>query len=293
MPRNKWTKRQLSILRKEYPKIEDLGTLCTELGKSLSAVKSRARLLGLKRLFQSGSPWKPELVKQLIKLYPNKSNAEIASKLGLRETQIEPKAFLLGLSKTKEFMRERSAKTAFKKGHIPLNKGKKQVEYMSKEAIARTEGTRFQKGHLPHNAVGVNDGDIRIRHDHKNRGGKAYKYIRLALGKWYPLHQHNWETEKGKIPKGYCLWFTDGDTMNCDVSNLELITRAENMRRNSCSVRLTDNYVAMTLSREKGKVGAFDLETLEKVKKNPDLIKTKRAQLLLLRTIKEKSNGKK
>lgn len=293
MPRSNWTKQQLSIFRKEYPRIDDPRKLCARLGKTYPAIKSCAKKLGLKRLLQSGSPWTPAKEKKLIRLYPNHSNEEIGGKLGLRETQITAKAFVLGLRKTKEFMRTSSAKSAFKKGHVPINKGMKQREFMSEEAIARTKSTRFQKGQLPHNAVGVKDGDITIRHNHKDRNEKPYKYIRLSLGKWYPLHQYNWEKANGKMPKGYCLWFRDADTMNCEINNLELITRAENMRRNSCSIRLTDNYVAMTLAREKGKVGAFDLKMLESVKQDPDLIETKRAQLLLQREIKIKSNGKK
>jgi hypothetical protein len=69
-------------------------------------------------------------------------------------------------------MLKHTLKTAFKKGHVPVNKGKKQTEFMTREAIERTKNTRFKKGHLPHNSIGVRDGDIRIRHDHKNRGGK-------------------------------------------------------------------------------------------------------------------------
>ena len=34
----------------------------------------------------------------------------------------------------------------FPKGHVPRNKGKKQTDFMSAEAIERTKATRFQKG---------------------------------------------------------------------------------------------------------------------------------------------------
>jgi hypothetical protein len=293
MPRNKWTSGQLKILRKEFPVIDDPKKLCRRLDKTYLAIKSKARVLDIKRKVHAGNPWTPALEKKLIKLYPNMTNAEIGRLLGLRESQISCRAFKLGLFKTEEFKLQCSSKSAFKKGHVPANKDKKQTDYMTKEAIARTKATQFKKGHLPHNSAGVKDGDIRIRCDHKKRKGKAYKYIRLSLGNWYPLHQYNWEKVYGKLPKGKCLWFRDGDPMNCKVSNLELITRAENMRRNSCSVRLTDNYVAMTLAREKGKVGAYNAALLEEIKKDKDLIDTKRAQLLLQRAIKTKSNVKK
>jgi hypothetical protein len=235
--------------------------------------------------------WTSALEHMLIKLYPNNTNREIAMQLNARETQVQSKAFKLGLKKSKEFMLNHVLKTTFKKGHVPANKGKKQTEFMTPEAIEKTKSTRFQMGQLPHNSVGVKDGDITIRMDHKKRGGKAYKYIRLALAKWYPLHQYLWEKMNGKLPKGHCLWFRDGNTMNCELSNLELISRAENMRRNSCSIRLTDGYVAMTIAREKGKVGAFNWELFREIINDKELIELKRTQLILQRTIKSKTNG--
>ena len=37
----------------------------------------------------------------------------------------------------------------------------------------------------------------------------------------------------GKIPKGMIVVFKDGNTMNCVIENLELISFSENMRINS------------------------------------------------------------
>ena len=87
---------------------------------------------------------------------------------------------------------------------------------------------RFKKGHLPHNTR--NDWDIRIQQD---KSGRKYKYIRVSLGKWMLLHRFNWEQSNGTIPKGMKILFKDGDTMNCDVSNLELVTAGQLMKRNS------------------------------------------------------------
>lgn len=290
MANKSWTKEQLRILRKEYPGIEHPKNLVKRLGKTLPAIKTKATLLGLKRERQAGSIWTPSLERRLSKLYPNNTNAKIAGRLGVRETQIESKAFKLGLRKTPEFMWKHSMKSAFKKGHVPDNKGKKQTDYMSADAIVRTKSTRFQKGNLPHNAVGFKDGDFGLRPD---KTGRIYWYTRLFLGKWYPLHQNMWEQKNGKLPKGHCLWFNDGDSMNCELSNLGLITRAENMRRNSCSIRLTDNYVATAIARKKGKPGHVDRRLVKEIKKNPALIELKRAQMLLNRTIKSKLDVKK
>lgn len=47
------------------------------------------------------------------------------------------------------------------------------------------------------------------------------------------VHVLNWEAVNGKIPAGHRLRFKDGDKTNVDASNLELVTRADVMRRNN------------------------------------------------------------
>jgi hypothetical protein len=96
----------------------------------------------------------------------------------------------------------------------------------------RPNAGQFKKGSLPHNTSKVGDGDITIRTDHKDRNGRQYKWIRLELGRWELLQKVIWEEENGKVPEGYCLWFIDGNSLNCTLENLELITRAENINRN-------------------------------------------------------------
>lgn len=129
-----------------------------------------------------------------------------------------------------EIIEYRKKDSQFYKNHTPFNKGLRQADYMSKEMIKRTIATRFKKGQKPHNTAKA-DGVISVR-CHRNRGDKVYLYRRLSLGNWRPLHQVRWEMFRGPVPDGYCLWFIDGDTMNIKLSNLEMITRAENARRN-------------------------------------------------------------
>lgn len=149
---------------------------------------------------------------------------------------------------------------------------------MTPDAIEKTKGTRFKKGQLPHNTKS-RDGVITIRHDHPDRNnGRSYKYIRVSLGKWVPYHRYLWEKKYGKIPSGHCLWFKDGNSLNCRPSNLELITRKENYDRNSARKNLSDRYVANAIAWR-------DPVLKEEVLKNPELIKLKRQQLILKRTI--------
>ena len=116
----------------------------------------------------------------------------------------------------------------FPKGHTPHNKGRKQNEYMSKEAIKKTASTRFYKGHKPHNTK--HDGALSVR---KDSTGIAYIYIRISKGKWELLHRKIYEQHHGPIPKGYNVVFKDGNQANVDINNLELVSNQELMKRNS------------------------------------------------------------
>ena len=52
------------------------------------------------------------------------------------------------------------------------------------------------------------------------------------MGNWDLLHRELWRRRHGEIPEGMCVVFKDKDPMNCRMSNLELITRSENVTRN-------------------------------------------------------------
>jgi hypothetical protein len=117
----------------------------------------------------------------------------------------------------------------YRKGQLAINKGKKQGEYMSAEAIEKTKATRFKKGLRPHNSLPV--GTIVKKKERFSE--KVYKYEVQPAGKMLLYQRIIWERTKGKIPLGHCLWFLDGNSLNCSIENLELITRAENMKRNT------------------------------------------------------------
>ncbi len=172
-------------------------------------------------------------------LYSDNCTSAVAKKLNRSISSIYGRANFFGLSKSKFYLEAlgggRLAKghqkgqiTQFIKGHAPSNKGKKQTEYMTPAAIKKTMATRFKKGQKIHNEK--NDGDISIR---KDKRGVPYKHIRLSKGKWQYLHIYNYEKHNGKLPPGGVVRFQDRDTMNCDIENLVLIDKAENMRLNT------------------------------------------------------------
>jgi hypothetical protein len=106
----------------------------------------------------------------------------------------------------------------FRRGMKPWNKGKKHdVGHQ----------TRFTKGQLPHNTK--HDGCIRVQPD---KSGRSYKYIRVAKGKWIPLHRFIWTQVYGD-PGTNVIRFKDGNSMNCDIENLTLMSRGENAKLNT------------------------------------------------------------
>lgn len=214
----------------------------------------------------------------------------LAAKIGRSDTYLRQRMKELGLVIPADIILQRKKDSRIKPGNVPINKGRKQADYMSAEQIEKTKATRFQKGQQNHNEL--YDGAITIRNDHPDRnGGRTIKQIRLGKGKWQELQKYNWEKKNGPIPKGMVLACKNGDTLNCKPSNWELITRSENLQRNNKDRDyLNDKYIAMQLSKKGRKP---DKELQAEILKHPELIKTKRLQLQLNRQINVTENRKK
>ena len=104
------------------------------------------------------------------------------------------------------------AATQFKKGHASWNKGMKGI-------ITGGEATRFKKGQRPQNFKPV--GTELVNTD-------GYVVVKIAEPKkWRQKHILMWEQANGPVPKGKCLIFADGNSLNVTLENLILITRGE------------------------------------------------------------------
>jgi HNH endonuclease len=106
--------------------------------------------------------------------------------------------------------------------------GLKKTKESLLKIYARPNPGQFQKGCKSLNTL--HDHAITIRIDPKT--GRMYKWIRLSANIWKMLNVYLWEKAGNALPKGYLVRFKDGNTMNCASGNLELITRAENLRLN-------------------------------------------------------------
>lgn len=137
----------------------------------------------------------------------------------------------------------------FEKGQQSFNKGLKQSDFMSPEAIERTKATRFKKGQIPPNG-GTPVGEVRLRHNHKKRGSRPYYWIKTAQPNvWRMYHVTIWEEHNGPVPEGSIVTFADGNSLNCCIDNLILETRAQNAIKNHMGLRGYDKESAETLNR--------------------------------------------
>lgn len=207
--------------------LTSIGTFMKKEGLKVSkeqSIKFRAEAMTGRTTF---SKQETKFIKENYLTMPIKT---IANHLGRSGCGVLGRMKQLGLVIPKDIIEQRKIDSRYSSGSVPMNKGKKQSEYMSAEAIERTKLTRFKKGNLPHNVNKEGDGAISLRKE--TTSDRSYKYIRLSLGEWVLYHKYLWETKNGSVPESHCLWFKDGDSLNCDLSNLELITRAENINRN-------------------------------------------------------------
>lgn len=220
-----------SMSRNEMAK--HLGIGLTPIGSFMKnnglSVTKKQSLEFARKAMKGKTTFTAEEDNYIIENYLNLPVKTIGKNIGRSGSGVSGRLKSLGLIIPRILIDQRKKESQFSKGSIPFTKGKRQSEYMSPEAIERTKKTRYKKGNIPGNAY-AEDGVITIRHDHVIN--RKYKWIRISLGEWKMYHRFLWEEKYGPIPKGYCLWFKDGDSLNCEPENLELITKAENVIRN-------------------------------------------------------------
>ena len=236
-----------------------------------------------KRSGTTGKHWSYAEIKFLEDNYCQMTNRQMAEKLGRSMLSVMSRLRFYGLVRPKHVIAARKNAGQFKTGLVPWNKDLK--------GIRLSPATEFKKGNLP--AQTKYDGCIR-----KRRHGPSktdYFYIRISQSKWKPLHHYNWEKLHGKIPPKHIVAFKDGNSTNPNIENLVLMSRADNVRRNydpqktgatlkkkwDSGELYHDRNCLIFMSRE-------DRELREELKKHPELIQLKKAQLKHRRALNER-----
>jgi hypothetical protein len=179
--------------------------------------------------------WTPEEDARLRELYPDATVQTLCAEFGRHIRQIYARAHALGLRRSAEYLASPAAcrlrrgdnpgiRTRFQPGHKTWNAG------MKGYSAPGTEATRWQKGNLSHTwqpiGTEVVDSEGYLKRKISNLRAPARR-------DWKFVHVLVWEAEHGPVPPGHAVVFRNGNKADIRLENLELITRAELMRRNS------------------------------------------------------------
>jgi hypothetical protein len=202
-------------------------------------------------------PWSQAELELLRLRYPRQTAAEIAQALGRSMRSVYSQARELGLRKPLDVIaqmsRQRvnspghaSQRTRFTPGNEPWNKG----QPGSCGHHPNTRKTQWQPGCINHNTLPL--GALRVNPD-----GLLERKIAETKGaphlRWRPVHRIVWEQAHGPVPDGCVVVFRPGrKTAELDLITpdaLELVTRAENMRRNCVHAKYPPELVRVSQLR--------------------------------------------
>lgn len=183
-------------------------------------------------------PWTSDEVAKLRHLYPDTPMPVMADAFGRPHWSIYNKAFALGLKRSDAYLASEHAcrlrrennpgrGSRFQKGHITWNKG---VRFHSG---GRSAETQFKAGTLNGRAAQLH---MPIGTERVTKDGIRQRKVRddgPPQRRWKSAHLILWEEINGPVPAGHIVVFKDRNTQNIEIGNLELVTRAENMRRNT------------------------------------------------------------
>lgn len=170
--------------------------------------------------------WTKNEIRLLRKLYPHRQTVDVAIALNRPVGPVYQAAAKQGLRKSAKYLASPDAHrfdglkgmgSRFTKGQKAWNEGLR--GYMG------ANRTSFKKGIKVWNHKPV--GSERVNVD-------GYIEIKTAEPRtWRSKHVVVWEKRHGKVKRGWCVVFKNRNKLNCDLKNMELISREENMRRNT------------------------------------------------------------
>lgn len=243
----KWTSTDTARLRLLAARGLTLRQIADCMTRDSRHVNERATRHGIEvRRVLRRHHWTSTEETELRELFPRHSAQEIADRLHVGVPAIHNHAHKLGLRKSRGWKSERTAQRwlegrheasrahCFSPGHVPANKGARHPGW----APGRMARTQFKKGRPAHEARNyVPIGSLRISKDGYLERKVTDDPRLVPARRWVGVHRLVWQVAHGPIPRGHIVVFRPGahsqDVAEITTDKLELITRQENMRRNS------------------------------------------------------------
>lgn len=223
MTRNAYTEQEMDYIKQHYQTQTD-AEIGKALGRSHLSIKNRRKLSKLHR--KRPGEWPQEQLQYLAEHYPSTATKELAKTLGRTINQVNNKAAHMGIKKTEKYIQdclkkcvEAGKKNRFHANQTPWNKGKKGWQPEGNQA------TQFKKGTKPLNT--------RKQYATRICPKDGYILIKLSDKNWVHKHRLVYERLHGPIPPKHVVGFRDKNRQNLAATNLELLTLAENAKRNS------------------------------------------------------------
>lgn len=195
--------------------------------------------------------WTDEVIQFMVDNYKGKDNIELAKllneKFDLNTNGDRVSNVKSNLSRRYGInLRTGINRGGFTKGHVPFNKGTK--------GLTGANRTSYKKGNIPPNHREI--GEERITKD-------GYIMVKIQDGclnkNWVLKHRYIYEQHYGKIPEGCNIIFLDGNRKNTDISNLKLVSRAEDL--------IMNNHKLFTQDRELTNTGTLIAKVIDKTNK--------------------------
>lgn len=176
--------------------------------------------------------------------FPHEPTAALARALHRTSSSLSQRAHHLGLRKSASYLASPAACRLrrgtnpgvcyqFKPGQVPHNKG---LRHPPGWAPGRMAETQFKPGQLFGRAEELRApvGSEVVQSDgYRKRKVRDDAPPGQSRQNWAFVHVLVWEAAHGPVPDGHAVVFRNGNKADIHIDNLELITRAELMRRNT------------------------------------------------------------
>jgi hypothetical protein len=237
IPPRRWTPEEDALVQSRYATCR-VADLAAEMGRSAQSVKTRAAKLGIQHAREK---WSAEDEAVMRAEFPHVRTADLAVRLGRKTVAVQNFAYKLGLRKSQAFLygpesgrlnagEPRGVEFRFQPGQTPANKGLRRKGWgpgRMRETQFKKGGPRSGKAALVYQPIGAE----RISAD-----GYLERKVNDDLPfnrRWRAVHALLWEATHGPVPAGHSVAFKNRDKTDIRLDNLELVSRAELMRRNT------------------------------------------------------------